>query len=58
MDGLWTVCLSPGDYVKDKGDGLTGEKEREVRAIRRKEWDESWDVLGLQEERRYILDVP
>ena len=58
VDGLWTLCLSPGDFVEDADVTSKSQKERALRAQRRTEWSESWDVLGLEEERRYILDVP
>ena len=45
---LYALCLSTGD--------LHGGKELGER--RTLEWKESWDVLGLSEERRFILDVP
>lgn len=44
---LWSMCLSNGDF--DGGPEL-GIKRTE-------EWNRSWTVLGLEEERRVILDV-
>lgn len=58
VDSLWTLCLSPGDFVEDADVTSKSQKERALRAQRRIEWSESWDVFGLEEERRYILDVP
>ncbi|TDL18769.1 LmbE-like protein [Rickenella mellea] len=56
---LWSVCLSMGDYGDDDGDESAMVSAREKRGdVREAEWEKSWDVLGLKEEMRYILDVP
>ncbi|TDL18768.1 LmbE-like protein [Rickenella mellea] len=52
---FWSVCLSTGDYVDDGGEVTVREKRGEER---KREWVRSWEVLGLKEERRWILDVP
>ena len=44
---LWAMCLSAGDFGGGAGLG--------VRRI--EEWNASWSILGLEEERRVILDV-
>lgn len=45
---LYALTLSTGDF---NGGKELGEKRTE-------EWKGSWDVLGLSEDRRFILDVP
>ena len=45
---LWAICLSTGDYG--------GGKEMGTKRIG--EWHSSWNTLGLEENRRLILDVP
>ncbi len=50
---LWALTLSTGNYVLP-GANLTAQAQSEVR---RAEWDNSWDVLGLSKDRRWILDV-
>jgi len=45
---LYALCLSSGDYAG--GSDLV--------ETRKAEWTKSWDILGLEEERRIILDVP
>lgn len=45
---LWSLCLSTGDFG---GGAVLGQK-------RRAEWNASWTVLGLDEDKRTLLDVP
>lgn len=51
---LWTLCLSAGDYLI----ASDAKAQEELGLIRQREWSESWDVLGIDETRRWILDIP
>ena len=52
---LWSLCLSVGDYTVKIDDSNA---QNQIATVRKKEWADSWEVLGLDSSRRFILDVP